>query len=89
MAYSDFTLATVQATFDLTIEESRRLFVETDRVQPSERLLTDLNENKPLAIAINSEKARSEFLIAQFGRGQTVYQWSSQLVFRGRVCCRS
>lgn len=64
MAYSDFTLATVQAAFDLTIEERHRLFVEIDRVQPSERLLTDLNENKPLAIAINSEKARSEFLIA-------------------------
>jgi hypothetical protein len=64
MAYSDFTLATVQATFDLTIEERRRLFTEIDQVQPSERLLTDLNENKPLAIAINSEKARSEFLIA-------------------------
>jgi hypothetical protein len=64
MAYSDFTLAAVQATFDLTIEEDRRLFTEIDRVKPSERLMTDLNENKPLAIAINSEKARSEFLIA-------------------------
>lgn len=64
MAYSDFTLAQVRDTFDLTIEESRRLFTEIAGVQPSQRLLTDLNENKPLAIAINSEKARSEFLIA-------------------------
>lgn len=64
MAYSDFTLAQVQQTFEVTIEESRRLFAEIAPVQPSQRLLTDLNENKSLAIAINSEKARSEFLIA-------------------------
>ena len=64
MAYSDFTLAQVQASFDLKIEERRRLFAEIAGVQPSQRLLTDLTENKPLAIAINSEKARSEFLIA-------------------------
>lgn len=54
----------MQAAFDLAIGESRRLFTEIQGVQPSDRLLTDLNENKPLAIAINSEKARSEFLIA-------------------------
>jgi hypothetical protein len=79
MAYSDFTLAQVRETFALAIEENRRLFTEVKRVQPSERLLTDLNENKPLAIAINSEKARSEFLIAPIlaeVRRQTHYQAS-------------
>ncbi len=79
MAYSDFTLATVQATFQLTIEEKRRLFADLQGVQPSARLLTDLQENKPLAIAINSEKARSEFLIAPIlaeVRRQTAYQTS-------------
>lgn len=79
MAYSDFTLAKVQAAFNLTIEESRCLFGDVERVQPSERLLLDLNENKPLAIAINSEKARSEFLIAPVlaeVRRQTHYQAS-------------
>jgi hypothetical protein len=79
MAYSDFTLAQVQTTFALKIEESRRLFFDISRVQPSDRLLTDLSENKPLAIAINSEKARSEFLIAPIlaeVRRKTNYQCS-------------
>jgi hypothetical protein len=79
MAYSDFTLAQVQETFALAIQENRRLFTEITPVQPSERLLIDLNENKPLAIAINSEKARSEFLIAPIlaeVRRQTQYQAS-------------
>lgn len=64
MAYSDFTLATVRAAFDLVIEENRSLFAGLAGVPPSARLQIDLAENRPLAIAINSEKARSEFLIA-------------------------
>lgn len=64
MAYSDFTLATVRAAFDLALEENRSLFAELAGVPPSARLQIDLDENRPLAIAINSEKARSEFLIA-------------------------
>ena len=79
MAYSDFTLAQVQETFALEIEENRRLFADIQPIQPSERLITDLNENRPLAIAINSEKARSEFLIALIlaeVRRQTHYQAS-------------
>lgn len=64
MAYSDFTLATVRAAFDLAIEEQRSLFAGLAGMPPSARLQRDLDENRPLAIAINSEKARSEFLIA-------------------------
>jgi len=79
MAYSDFTLAQVQAAFDLTIAEHDRVFTDIQGIQPSDRLLADLDENKPLAIAINSEKARSEFLIAPIlaeVRRQTHYQTS-------------
>ncbi|MGF1568874.1 MAG: hypothetical protein ACFCVD_12515 [Nodosilinea sp.] len=79
MAYGDFTLAKVRETFGLAVEENRRLFADTVEVPPSERLLLDLRENKPLAIAINSEKARSEFLIAPIlaeARRQTGYQVS-------------
>ncbi|MBW4491292.1 MAG: hypothetical protein KME12_26360 [Trichocoleus desertorum ATA4-8-CV12] len=64
MAYSDFTLAKVQAAFSLTLEEKRDLFADIPPVSPSDRLKLTLEENIPLAIAINSEKARSEFLIA-------------------------
>jgi hypothetical protein len=64
MAYSDFTLATVREAFGLGLEEQRHLFAGLAGVPPSARLQQDLEENGPLAIAINSEKARSEFLIA-------------------------
>lgn len=64
MAYSSFTLASVQIAFDLLPEEHQPLFSGITEVRPSERLPTDITENKPLAIAINREKARSEFLIA-------------------------
>jgi len=64
MAYSDFTLAKVREAFSLTFEENRNLFADIPAVSPSDRLKLTLEENIPLAIAINSEKARSEFLIA-------------------------
>ncbi|MBD6618616.1 hypothetical protein FNW02_23000 [Komarekiella sp. 'clone 1'] len=64
MAYSDFSLAKVRNAFGLTLEETRNLFVTVAGVQPSELLKRLLDENLTLATAINSEKARSEFLIA-------------------------
>ena len=56
MVYGDFMLSTVQAAFDLILEERQPLFASISGVPPSERLLTDITENKPLAIAINTEK---------------------------------
>ncbi|GAB1538736.1 hypothetical protein NUACC21_14000 [Scytonema sp. NUACC21] len=64
MAYSDFTLAKAKSTFGLTLDETHNLFQNLAGVQPSELLRGLLDENLPLATAINSEKARSEFLIA-------------------------
>jgi hypothetical protein len=64
MAYSDFTLAKVKSTFDFTFDESCNLFRSIAGVQPSDLLGSVLEENLALATAINSEKARSEFLIA-------------------------
>jgi hypothetical protein len=65
MAYSDFTTLTkVRAAFGLTIEESIDLFSETPEFLPSSYLQTTLKENVFLATAINTEKARSELIIA-------------------------
>ena len=64
MAYSDFTLAKVREAFNLVIEEDRDLFAEVPQTQPSELLSMILKEYLNLAIAINSEKSRSEFIIA-------------------------
>jgi hypothetical protein len=64
MVYSDFTLAKVREAFNLVIEEDRNLFAEVAEVQPSELLTMILQEYLTMAIAINSEKARSEFIVA-------------------------
>ncbi|MEH2293147.1 hypothetical protein [Nostoc sp.] len=64
MAYSDFSLLKVRDAFSLTLEETRNLFLTVGGVQPSDLLKRLLDENLTLATAINSEKARSEFLIA-------------------------
>ncbi|MCL6755054.1 hypothetical protein KBT16_30410 [Nostoc sp. CCCryo 231-06] len=64
MAYSDFSLVKVRDAFSLTLSETRNLFLTVDGVQPSDLLKRLLDENLTLATAINSEKARSEFLIA-------------------------
>jgi len=64
MAYSDFSLALARDTFGLTLAEGRDLFAAVAPVHPSEMLTTVLNDYIPLATAISTEKARSEFLIA-------------------------
>ncbi|MBW4448199.1 MAG: hypothetical protein KME38_15370 [Spirirestis rafaelensis WJT71-NPBG6] len=64
MAYSDFTLVKARNAFGLTLDETRNLFRDVVGVKPSDLLQRVLAENLTLATAINSEKARSEFLIA-------------------------
>ncbi|MGI8504545.1 MAG: hypothetical protein ACR2LR_25965 [Hassallia sp.] len=64
MAYSDFTLVKARNAFGLTLDETRNLFRDVVGVKPSDLLERVLAENLTLATAINSEKARSEFLIA-------------------------
>lgn len=64
MAYSDFTLAKVRESFGLTVEEPNNLFADIAGINSSQYLQTTLNENISLATAINTEKARSELIIA-------------------------
>jgi hypothetical protein len=63
MAYSDFTLTTVQKQFHLTLQEIRDLYVTVPEVTVSDFLQATLDENVPLALAIHTEKARSELII--------------------------
>ena len=64
MAYGDFSLESVTASFGLTITEHADLFVGTAPVAPSDWLKTYLAGSVPLGCAINTEKARSEMMIA-------------------------
>ena len=64
MAYSNFTLETVQKTFQLDTVRSVGLFSEMEPVVPSVYLTTGLAKKTPLATAIGTEKARSEMIVA-------------------------
>ena len=63
MAYSDFDLKKVRNDFGLRIDEQPDLFADVTPVQPGATLANTLAETAHLAIAINTEKARSELLI--------------------------
>lgn len=64
MAYSDFKLVDLKQRFDLIIDENVALFSETPGVPVSAWLTETLHETLSLALAINTEKVRSELLIA-------------------------
>jgi hypothetical protein len=64
MSYSDFKLNQLVKDFGLIIEESSNLFANISSAQPSPTLVALLRENIDLAVAINTEKARSELIIA-------------------------
>jgi len=64
MAYSKFKLAQVLDTFDITLIEGVDLFPDVLPVVPSEHLRVTLERGVPLAEAISTEKARSEFVVA-------------------------
>jgi hypothetical protein len=63
MAYSDFTLQKLKKDFGLQVDEQSNLFAAVAPIASSDRLTTMLQETVQLAIAINTEKARSEMII--------------------------
>jgi hypothetical protein len=63
MAYSDFSLKQVKAEFGLKTDETTSLFNTVDTVSISDYLTQTLQRNVPLALLINTEKARSELII--------------------------
>ncbi|MDZ8223698.1 MULTISPECIES: hypothetical protein [unclassified Nostoc] len=64
MSYSDFTLDRVRKTFDLTISDKVDIFASVHEVECPPLLVEVLRENVPLALASNTEKSRSEMIIA-------------------------
>jgi len=64
MPYSDFTLERVKRIFELTTSETVDLFGEIPELASSTLLSEILRYNVPLALASNSEKARSEMIIS-------------------------
>jgi hypothetical protein len=64
MAYSDFTLESIRKKLMLQIREQPNLFANAPERLPGSLLQETLSYNLPLALAINTEKSRSELIIA-------------------------
>ncbi len=64
MSYSDFTLAKVKKYFNLTTVENLDIYSNVAELECSPLLREILRYNLPLALGSNSEKARSEMIIA-------------------------
>lgn len=64
MSYSDFDLKKVKQELGVTLREGQNVFSNIKSINISPVLDTVLRENIPLARAINTEKARSELIIA-------------------------
>lgn len=65
MSYKDFTLEKVRKQFGLAIESNQDFFTGVSQPLPlSQEFTTYLNYSVPLALSINTEKARSEMVIA-------------------------
>ena len=63
MAYNDFTLDVLKQQFDLRTDEQGDYFAQVMPATISEGLRDHLQQYVPLALAIGTEKARSELLI--------------------------
>lgn len=64
MSYSNFKLETVKSRFNLNFIRDKALFTDVEPVEPSHLLKQILEDNVPLALAIHTEKARSEMIVA-------------------------
>src|SRR5438445_1335367 len=64
MSYSEFTLPRVQADFSIKVETYADLFGEVPRVPLDPAFQAILSKQVKLGLAANTEKARSEWLIA-------------------------
>lgn len=64
VSYSDFSLDKARKAFGLTIVDKIDIFASIGEVECPHLLTETLRENVPLALASNTEKSRSEMIIA-------------------------
>lgn len=63
MPYSQFDIESIRDNFNITIIESVGTFATVQEISYSDFLAETLRFNTPIALAINSEKSRSEMVI--------------------------
>ncbi len=64
MAYGDFDLKTALRTFELAEGRDADLFPAVEPLEPNPSVVEWLAEFAPMALGANTERARSEFIIA-------------------------
>jgi hypothetical protein len=64
MSYSEFSLDDIKNKLGLTIREVSEVITAVEPIEPSQLLKETLAENIPLALGIDTEKARSEMIVA-------------------------
>ncbi|MBW4611620.1 MAG: hypothetical protein KME22_31670 [Hassallia sp. WJT32-NPBG1] len=77
MPYSQFSIDVISETFGFTISDKIGIFTDVPAVGYSTLLAQTLKEYIPLAVAIGTEKSRSEFIIAPI-----LFEVKKQLVNR-------
>ena len=65
MAYSNFTLGQVRKAFELETVRKWGIFADTEPVEPSALLTAVLERNMPFALAMGTEKAKSELIVSE------------------------
>ena len=64
MPYSQFSVEQIKTNFGITLNRTVGLFADIPEIELSTFLQETLQFNLPLALEINSEKARSELIVA-------------------------
>ena len=64
MPYSSFTLGKVSRTFHLETVRRQGVFAGIEPVEPSAHLTATLERNLPFALAMGTEKAKSELIVS-------------------------
>ena len=65
MAYSNFTLGQVRKAFELETVRKWGIFADIAPVEPSALLTAVLERNMPFALAMGTEKAKSELIVSE------------------------
>jgi hypothetical protein len=64
MPYSQFDIESIRVNFNIILIEKNSKFADIPEISYSDYLVETLRFNTPIALAINSEKSRSEMIIA-------------------------
>lgn len=65
MAYSNFTLGQVRKAFEPETVRKWGIFADIEPVEPSALLTAVLERNMPFALAMGTEKAKSELIVSE------------------------